>query len=154
MTVIIGVDPGKVTGVAHLVLRGWRFQSWELPRVDVIPHVRGLIQRTPPTRRTVLVVERFVIGQRTVRSSRQPDAMELCGALRELAAEYDTVDFAFQGAADAKRAGRREVLQRLGWWRRTRDMHASDAAAHVVLALLRVDPARLLDHIEFDTVDT
>lgn len=136
MTCVVGIDPGKMTGISHLHNLNHehrRLETWQLARVDVINHVRGLI--LSHTRRLVVVSERFIISQRTIRGTPQYDALELIGSVRDLCADFGHVEFHLQSASDAKRVATNDRLRHLGWYRTGLD-HANDASRHVWLALI------------------
>lgn len=140
----MGVDPGETCGVARLreLPNGWHaFDSYALTSDDAIDLVRVWLHGGPtPTHGTVVVCERYTIGQRTVKMSRQPRALEVIGAVRRACREEGTL-FELQGVSDAKRLGNQDVLKRIGWWRVGPDAdHANDAAAHVLLATARHFP--------------
>lgn len=134
---ILGVDPGKTVGIALLV--DTTFQSWQLPRIDALPHIEGIIRGAS---RLVCGCERYVVGSNTVKKTRQVDALEVCDEVRQLCTQHPRAMFQLQGAADAKkRVGSTSNLKQLGWYRRGQ-VHANDAASHVALALLNVFPVR------------
>lgn len=141
---VLGVDPGKKCGVAELgyTENGWTFASWALPRVEATDTLRGLLdaQQAGFYDHTHVACERYTIGQRTVKMSRQPDALEVIGVVRGLATGAHA-SFDLQGVSDAKKLGNPDVLRQLRWWKVGRDAdHANDAAAHVLLAVARHFP--------------
>lgn len=138
---LIGVDPGKKTGVAHF--DGRQFRAWELQRLDVLTHVRGLVG----DRTTHIAIERFIIGTGTGKKTQQPDALEIIGSLVELEREEENISLLRQNAADAKHAAPDVRLRAVGWYA-TRMGHANDAARHVWLLLLRFFPERALSILD------
>lgn len=136
---IIGVDPGKMTGVA--LLEGTHFQSWELPALDAVSFIKGHIIES---RHIEVVCERFVIGANTVKKTRQADATEIGGTLRHFCGDYPGACYSLQMASDAKKAGNHTTLRAFGWFTPGKN-HANDAAAHVAMRLLRLNPVRFYD---------
>lgn len=132
---ILGIDPGKTVGIAHL--HGTEFHSWQLPRVDAEVHIQGIINQS---KRIIVVCERFIIGANTVKKSRQADAIELGAVIRKMCTEHPHATYSLQMSSDAKRRVPHRHLQLFGWYVRGQD-HANDAASHVGLALLRLHPA-------------
>lgn len=138
---IIGVDPGGTTGLAW-VLNG-QFESVDLPPLEAMDKVDELVRRRVPT---VIAAERYNITAQTIKKTRQYDALEVIGACRWLAYRYHA-SFLLQSAGEAQRAGNREVLRVLGWWKPGGD-HLNKAAAQVALAFQRALPQEFTKLIE------
>lgn len=137
---VIGVDPGKKCGLAFYdhgdSPASVRFESCTLSSEDAINIVRMWLDPELVWDRSVLVVcERYTIGGRTVKMSRQPRALEVIGVVRDMC-EHAHVRFVLQNPADAKKMGHAQRLKDLGWWK-TGDIDddANMAAAHVLLGL-------------------
>lgn len=136
MTTILAIDPGNVTGVATYH-RG-RLETSELPKHEVYEFLLPFItDRVFPLE---VVAERFVISQRTIRSERQGDALDILGFLDGLC-YLEMVPLTLQTAAQAKSFATDDKLRRLGWYQKTKDGHANDACRHLLVYLVtRKDP--------------
>lgn len=145
---IIGVDPGKETGLAWLI--DDEFSHMDLPALAACDKIAWLVSGCGAQRPTIIAAERYNITQRTVKMTRQYEAFEVIGACRWIAHVHRT-SFVLQAAGEAQRAGNRDVLLRLGWWRRGGD-HLNKAAAQVVLAFQQIFPAAYAELIGPDTI--
>jgi hypothetical protein len=130
LNLILAVDPGNVTGVALFD-----------PNEPSARPVTREIQHKDDVYRSInklkydasvfdIVAERFVISQRTIKSERQTDALDILGYLDSLRALYG-LEFTLQTAAQAKRFCPDGKLRSLGWYERTKDGHANDALRHL-----------------------
>ena len=128
----IGVDPGLVTGIA-VYEAGVRFNSYELTRGQIMGFLRQIVCEGD-----IVVVERYVISAQTIKKTRQNDAMQVTGAVQELCREK-SAHFILHEPAPAKRIGSNDVLKALKWDRITKDNHANDAAALVLMGLLKTN---------------
>ncbi len=136
---IIGVDPGKVTGLVawrSFVSTGPSIDRQEVPADDVARTLRLMLRSERPT---LIACERFTRGTGTRPQSAQPDADRVTGAVRSLADEL-VVRCVYQSAGPARRVAPDRVLRQLGWYMRTLDGHANDACRQVVLALATFRP--------------
>jgi hypothetical protein len=137
-TSVITVDVGATAGIA----RFWAYQSttpWAaLQRsVDEAPPTLALAITEQMQYGVVEVVgERFIIGARTVRKTRQRDASDLLGWLKLQYAREPRVHFVMQSASDAKNLIPDATLRRLGWYQPGQP-HANDASRHLALRVLR-----------------
>lgn len=130
--IIAGIDPGLTTGVALVV---WDGVNPPLPPEQEAHQVEftelPAFMRTLVPRVDLLVVERFFISARTVKASRQYEALYAIGGILFLADEYDK-PVRLQAASDAKTAYTNETLKSLGW--KPKGRHAKDALRHALLA--------------------
>lgn len=146
MTVLLAVDPGNVSGVAVLRLDDLDDAplTYELDKQQTYSFIHSLRYGTMQDRseRMEMVAERFVISQRTIRSERQDDALNILGYLDSLHHLYG-IPLHLQSPAQAKKFVSDDRLRRLGWYRRTKDGHANDAQRHLLTYLAshhRSDP--------------
>lgn len=139
MTTILSIDPGNVTGVATYH-RG-SVETRELPKGETYEYVTDLVDYHYDNFSAIEVVaERFVISQRTIRSERQGDALDILGYLDGLC-YLKQVPLTLQTAAQAKSFATDDKLRRLGWYQKTKDGHANDACRHLLVYLVtRKDP--------------
>lgn len=132
---VIGVDPGKMTGIAVYAFQRFEFGD-QLPASEVGHFLDGYldeVRRRYPNARIVIGCERFNVGGSTVKMTQQSDATEVTGKMKDLATKHQCT-FIIQNAADAKKMGQPKILRRIGWWTRGKE-HANDAAKHALLAL-------------------
>lgn len=150
---IMGVDPGGTTGIAIIDVP-WdetRYEptpdthlasmqieaSWGTGPDSVGWKMRDLIENYAPN---LIVVEKFIITQQTVRFTRQPDALWIIGGTRFLA---DTllIPVHMQPASLAKTAWDAKRLQSTGWAKVVKQKHARDALRHALTACVTYKPA-------------
>lgn len=131
---IVGVDPGKVTGIAIWWSGdpGSPVYRREVPAVDVASDLREVLRTFE--RPTLIACERFIKATGGRPQTAQPDADRVIGAVRSLADEL-VVRCVYQSPGPAKRVAPDRLLRQLGWYTRTPDGHANDACRHVLLAL-------------------
>lgn len=132
---VIGVDPGKMTGIAIYGHNRFLFGD-QLPASEVGHFLDGYLdelRRHHPSGRIVIGCERFNVGGSTIKMTRQSDATEVTGKMKDLAKKYGCT-FIIQNAADAKKMGQPKILRTIGWWTKGKE-HANDAAKHALLAL-------------------
>lgn len=142
---ILAVDPGGTTGWAS-----WQDGevTWGQIRgglLAVKPLVDWLADRALEHRAhdSHLIIERYTIGERTVKFSRQSDALEITGLLRFEAQRHNIAEKR-QLPRDAMRMWTDERLRAFGWWARGEE-HARDALRHLGLFLTSKRMVRLLD---------
>lgn len=143
---VLAVDPGGTTGWA----------TWEDGEVrwgqipgGLFGAVEALIRPDWTVgfaeRVDVCVIEKYTIGARTVKYSRQSDALEITGVLKALSAAGRT-EWLYQQPAEAKRLFTDERLREFGWWAKGEE-HARDALRHLGFYLARKRLIRLTgDH--------
>jgi hypothetical protein len=142
----IGVDPGKITGVAYYAPYYKKLPELNHlvgPPMDICQDIHHLITATQNypdlVDRIILAVERYTMGNST--RTQQPDALKIIGVMEWFAHIYPNVTLVMQGAADAAKPGSRENLTKVGWWiKADPDQHRNKAAAQVALAILTHDP--------------
>lgn len=144
---VCGIDPGKTTGffAATLYLNSdnpVRMSSpivRHLRRDEVRPAVELQFEVEPTTS---VGVERYVITQRTVKLSRQPDALEVTGVVRDVC-QLRNATCVLQMKSDAAKAAPDDLLKRIGW--HVRGMkHGNDAARQAYHLLSSVAPLALV----------
>ena len=154
---LIGVDPGATTGVfmyhyraldrywpgaapyedteAHQVLSGevWEL-LWnridELEDEDCVPH--GNIH---------IAVEKYIITARTAKLSQQPDALEVTGVVKAVAAQSYSKPSVRQYLKSNLRFASDAMLKAVGW-STPGNRHANDAARQAFALLKDIDPPR------------
>jgi hypothetical protein len=137
---IISVDPGEWCGVGFWI--DGAFDSLEMSPFQAIE----TIERHGKLNAVDLVVgERYDPSAKKV-LTQQLEAMYTLGALRYVTTRCK-ITFALQDRASAKKVTD-ATLRKLGWFRRTKDGHANDAARHICHALLTHDPERYLELLD------
>lgn len=155
---ILAVDPGKTSGIALVI---WGGGPDDKPQLVVSEEVTAemyasviesaLLTAGFESDKIIMVCERFVINQQTVRNSQAPYSLEQIGVLKHLCrvARFapPPEDIKFQAPVDAKNMFPNPALKKLEVWHRGGEGHALDAIRHALLALTRQGwiPRALLD---------
>lgn len=154
---VIGVDPGKITGLASY--------SWEIvpnqdnqldsfdascvPATAIIGRIRDLSRIMKITH---IFCEPYIIGQRTTRMTQQTHAMEIIGALKVFCAEEINAKFVPQQQSISKIFGNKDRLKQFGWYTSNdSENHANDAASQVLLGLAAHYPRLFLSLLDNST---
>lgn len=125
---VIGVDPGKTTGLMLL------------NDDDVVVQVAATFVEVEEVLRlwlsseivTIVAVERFVITRNTARKTQQTDALKVSGVVQNLVERSRLHEVVYQNMSDAKKLGSPTMLRALGWYRVGRNArHMNDAASQV-----------------------
>lgn len=143
MTILVGVDPGKVTGIAV-----W----WDPNFYDTTGKVNIDVAEVDDSTKVPAMIRRMLDGERphlimcerckqNPRKTHQPEAVEVTGAVRSLADELH-VRCVYQSPSPAKRMGTSEVLRRLGWYFPSEGGHQNAASSHVLLGMATFMPVR------------
>lgn len=130
---VLGIDPGKMTGLASYVDGTWDVR--QLPADEVPAYTREWIG-WPWTEEFAIVCERFVPSARAL--TFQPDALELIGYTRYLCQEKK-IPFTLQPPATAKKLFPNDLLKELGAYVKSTE-HGLDAARHVALWIRTYHP--------------
>ncbi len=129
MTVYLAIDPGVGTGIAW-----WDpFENdWWSHETDDLQEVARCVRDVYDPRNTLLITEKFIISQRTIRGKVYYESLYFNGWL---SIEYpDRIE---QTAAQAKGLITDDVLKHFGWFTRTKDGHANDASRHLLYRALK-----------------
>lgn len=126
---VLAVDPGGTTGWA--TYDDGTVQRGQFPGgIDGIDTLMIMALTSD-----VVVIEKYTIGGRTVKFSRQTDALEITGALKWYA-RRSGIEVVMQQPAEAKRLFTDERLRAHGWWA-VGEEHARDALRHMGFYLAR-----------------
>lgn len=143
---VLAIDPGKMTGIAHLIRHDDTVKlvdSVELPEDSVVPYVRPIIEEWRPLHDGAyplrVVIEKFTITVETAKKSQSPFSLEMIGAVKQVCRDndYPLAAIAWQKPSEAKGAFPNAKLKRLGLWHRGGEGHALDAIRHASLYLAR-----------------
>lgn len=158
---IIGVDPGKVTGVKVYVRRDGRepeLEHAQVDREDVPEFMRELISHWT-TRvggdNVHIAIEKFIITRRTAQLSQEADALEITGMVKALAAIGGlggTITVHQILKANLKFAND-DMLKAVGWYV-PGSRHANDAARQAFALLKLVDPPHWADIVRTAKLDS
>lgn len=114
MIVIIGVDPGRSTGIAELV-DGRLVHIFQGDRNAAMDVLDSLLTGHSgyADRRVTVACERFVSGNQV--QSHQPEAQQIVGQVTRMCQKHG-VELALQSPSDAHAIGQGSLLQRLDLW--------------------------------------
>lgn len=127
---VLGIDPGGTTGVALLEVSPLRIVvAAQYSTVDMFANLRSLVKQAD-----LVTIERFTISSRTLKLTRQPDALYMIGATALICYE-ETITLELESPANAKSAFPDEMLKLHGVY--PVGKHARDAVRHALIALRR-----------------
>lgn len=127
---ILAVDPGNDSGIVYVEWDGHRdpeLLDFAQVLYEEMPHWMDLCLRSNVV--DLIVYERFQISARTIKHSRQPDALYNIGGILYLAKLHD-IPTREQNSSDAKDAYPDERIASYG----IKGRHAKDAMRHALLA--------------------
>lgn len=137
--IIVGVDPGQVTGVAWWDTETEAFTvTAQSPADGAVINLWLWLERFDREGHEVEVAcEQFVIGPRTLRATRQYDALHVAGALKFKCTQF-SVPYHEYRASDTKRLVNDQVLRQCGGY--TSSDHVNDAERVALTHLANVLP--------------
>lgn len=142
MTHVLGIDPGKMTGISHAYVKTHtsdlvNMRTEELDFKDTVALLNYVLGAHVP-RGFVVVIERFTVMPHTTKKSFQPDALWMIGAVKACMVlnDYDPDTLVMQSPASAKGIATNDMIRDVGLWHRGGAGHAQDASRHVLLYLL------------------
>lgn len=138
--VILGVDPGKMTGLALYEVASNRLVAWESTNDDALDWCRQRLESTPSDVQRILVAcELFVVTVETAKKATGDEmwSIEAAGVLRHLCRWTGHTYDGTQTASAAKRFASNRDLRSVGWYVTGGKGHHNDAIRHVVLARAR-----------------
>ena len=127
------------------VLASGRFISGEHTPHDTLRLLDEFLQTVDLT--WIVACERWDSAGRNRPMTPQVDAIETNGAARWIASQCNAT-FGLQSRSEAKKTMSDATLRKLGWFKRTKDGHANDAARHLGLMLLKHFPVEYLRLLE------
>lgn len=145
---VIGVDPGKTTGL--MLLHDTAVTQVAVAFGEVEDVLRLWLASEV---RTVVAIERFVITRNTARKTQQTDALKVSGVVENLVGHADHHEVVYQNMSDAKRLGNPAMLRALGWYIRGRNArHMNDAASQVFKLVATRHPDWIHLHVTPDII--
>ena len=140
MKTYIAIDPGVGTGVGSFYPSTGVFHSEEMFDLqDVASWVRSFGR----TDHVVRITEKFIISSRTVKTKVYYESLYFNGWLSiEYAGRIE------QTAAQAKGYADDAMLHHFGWYLKTKDGHANDAARHLLYRMSKDRVPWMLDRLK------
>lgn len=132
MTLIVAVDPGKMTGVALFSSRGEEpelLESHEFLRDDLERWLEDVLDSEEDVE---VVAERYIMGDKDSQWS-----LKYLGVISYLSRKAGWGEPTIQTPADAKNFAPNDRIRALGYWHRGGAGHANDAIRHGVLYMVR-----------------
>lgn len=131
---VVAVDPGLMTGLAHLTWDPGDRRVTGGPYAQETPYANALdwCWRNADDK-THIVCESYIIGPETIKKSRGENwSLESIGALRFIA-RHKGATFSTQSPGQAKRVATDHMLKQLGWYGLTSSGHGRDALRHLMV---------------------
>lgn len=135
--IILGIDPGNVTGVANWCIgQGGTPASEEVPADEMGEWLSDFLKAAPAGAVRVFA-ERYTMtpGIKTA----QPAALEVMGVVKH-ECRQNWAPLEWVQPSTSKHMGADSVLRKIGWYRKTKDGHANDAMRLIIFGLARTDP--------------
>jgi hypothetical protein len=139
--IALAFDPGLTTGLAILNSRDKAFMSWQLPCWEAVAAIEGLLvtgmlrtekgwaeEYTPK----IVAGEDYTITSKTLKMSRQYEALESIGAIRYLCMRSE-VEYMLRPPSEAAVFSTDSKLKAIGWYNPTKGGHANSAARVLLL---------------------
>lgn len=151
---IMGVDPGGTTGVVVIEVSNDESRYTPDPSTHIMddqiearwgPNDNSVARRLSEIiigyEPDLIVIEQFTITQRTVRHTRQPDALWIIGGVRFLA-DIAGIPVHLQPSSLAKTTWDADRLKDSGWAAVVKRKHARDALRHALTACVTWKPSK------------
>lgn len=134
---IIGIDPGKMTGLFRLDDDPSRPPTHlECSAYSAMNELEGQLMAGSVDENFFVVCERYT--QQSLRLTPQYDALEVIGVVRWLCHRYGA-ELILQSRSQ-KKLVTSFMLRDIGWWMSGTKGHTNDAARHVLIYLSTRDP--------------
>jgi len=140
--VLIGVDPGKMTGVYVYFEDGVR-DAVQYPREEITLHTADALGRWATrygSDNIHIAIEKYIITPNTAKLSQQTDALEVTGMVKGLAQINGITDVRQYAKSNLKYAND-DMLRSVGWGIASL-RHANDAARQTFALLKEIDHPR------------
>jgi len=156
MRYVISLDPGKDTGICTW-RKGGHHDAWYVPYDEALEWAVAEISSDGFP--DLVVVEDFVISERTVRSSsagwRRGVELEFIGVVRWMCRWHD-VEFQLQRPDEVMSFSTDAKLRAMGWWTKGKD-HSRAASRHMLRALVLrgvISPSELAGKLSVESAAT
>lgn len=133
---VLALDPGKTTGAVIFTPKGVSdidILDWDEIEYEEMPQWLFIALDNPSEPVDLVVVEKYTISQRTIKSARHAEPLDVIGGAKFLAA-LGGIDVRVQMASDAKTAYPDKRLRELGLYSAVGGRHARDALRHALLS--------------------
>lgn len=149
---VVGCDPGETVGLAFYTSNGEQstFHSFEARFNIALDFLRGWLDGEAQTH---IGVERYTIGRDTHKKTQQTRALEVIGAVNEIA-RVGSHRVTLRPPGPAKTLGNSTRLRAIGWWQRGGEGHHNDAASHCLIQLAQSFPMEFARIVNLDRVNT
>lgn len=143
-TILLAIDPGNATGFAWVsagddgIFVAESFGSAEV--VGRHEAERYFDTAVATGYQLHVVIERFTINAGTHTKSRQMDPLYIIGYVEGMCAKLG-IPYTEQTATQAKKFSTDHKLRQIGWYQRTPDGHANDAARHLLARIVNLGAA-------------
>jgi hypothetical protein len=144
--VVIGVDPGKMTGVFVYRTKdgypnttgAWIGYQVSVPDMPLFfdRKLRAAV-KSVGAENVHIAIEKYIITARTAKLTQQADALEVTGEVKALAVLHGVIDVRQYLKANLRYAND-DALKRAYWWA-VRERHANDAARQAFVLLHDLD---------------
>lgn len=133
---VIGIDPGKKTGIAIYDSQIDKFESWEFEFTnEELNRVEDRVIELLESGDVAMSIERFDITPTTHKNTYAPWSLEVTGWMRRVALRW-RLPFMVQMRSAGKNFGTDHRLRQLGWYVRGKG-HSNDAARYLLLFLVQ-----------------
>lgn len=145
-TFLLGIDPGLATGVAYI-----NYTDADNPQVEwsdekSVEQFHEFIEIFLSQHKDIcsVVIEDYIITERTAKLSQQPWSLRLIGVVAYLCWKYN-IPLTLQKPRDKEFADNKK-LQRIKFWHVGGEGHANDAFKHCLVWLVQRNP-RVAKHL-------
>lgn len=141
-TELLSIDPGLMTGLAAVDVADRKNPKLLWTKEKNVEQFHEFIEDYIQSKKDLLavVMEDFIITQRTAGLSQQPWSLRLIGVVHFLAWKYDIPVFMHK-PADKKFAEDNKKLQKIGFWHVGGAGHANDSCRHAIKWIVDREPS-------------
>lgn len=131
---VIGIDPGKMTGVCAVQMVDGSphvLESLELDFDAYVAWLEDALGNWYPSRNSVVVCERYIVTAQSHKNGQAPWSLEGTGAARSAVSRYWGRPLEMSHT-NAKKFSTNQKLKAVGMWHKGGDGHANDALRHAL----------------------
>jgi hypothetical protein len=131
--IVVAVDPGGGTGIATYDTETGAFNAYEaMGFADSCVEIQLALSNIAASQ---CVAENYIVTGRTATLTQQTEPLRLLG-VTEYICTVESVSFKLQQPS-ARKPASDDKLKSLGWFKKTKDNHANDAAKHLLVYCLK-----------------
>lgn len=138
---LLSIDPGLATGMCLIDITDINnvqiINAWELSTLEFYAKAEEILSALGP--RLDIVIENFIVTDRTAKLSAAPWSLQLKGVVEFLMWKYYTNSYTVNKPSD-KTFADNQKLQKCGFWFVGGEGHANDAFRHAVVWLVNKNP--------------